>query len=77
LIAAGATVHLLQDTIGSGDGIMLFYPLSKRKYGIGLIGLHGNEWNAKYTKSRIYLVELAICLIGGLTFVFDMFRKKL
>lgn len=77
VLAAGTTIHLLQDTVGSGDGIMLFYPLSKRMDGLGLNGLHGDEWNAKYTKSRIYLVELAICLIGGFTFVYDMLKKKL
>jgi hypothetical protein len=76
-LAAGTTVHLLQDTIGSGDGIMLLYPISKRMYGIGLSGLHGDEWNAKYVESPVYKIELSVCLLAAVTFLYELFKKRL
>ena len=76
IVVASTTVHLLQDTIGSGDGIMLFYPFSKRMDGIALSGLHGREWEAHYTASPIYLVEVFTVLLAGLSFLVDALSDK-
>jgi len=77
LFAAGTSIHLLQDTIGSGDGIMLLYPFSKKMGGIGLLGLHGNEWEAKYVKSPIFIVELIIRVLALITFIYDLRKNRI
>jgi membrane-bound metal-dependent hydrolase YbcI (DUF457 family) len=75
VIAAATTAHLLQDMVGSGDGIMLFYPFSKKHIGVGLMNLHGDEWNRAYMKSPYYGIELGIGAIAILTALVDVFRK--
>ena len=76
VLAAGTTTHLLQDMIGTGDGIMLYYPFSKKMTGIGLLNVHGDEWERAYTKSPYYLVELAFRTAAIIAVLFDIFKKK-
>lgn len=77
IVFMGSTVmHLIQDTIGSGDGIMLFYPLTKTMYGIGLSGLHGKEWNDNYVKSRAYWVEISLIVLSIIVLIKDVLFKK-
>jgi len=75
VLAAGTTTHLLQDMIGTGDGIMLYYPFSKKMTGIGLLNVHGDEWERAYTKSPYYLVELAFGACAIIAVLFDTFKK--
>ncbi len=76
VLAASTTVHLLQDSIGTGDGIMLFYPASKQMYGIALSGRHGKDWQEHYIRSPIYLVELLLILVALATFLNDLFHRR-
>jgi len=76
VLAAGTTTHLLQDMVGTGDGIMLYYPFSKKMTGIGLLNVHGDEWERAYTKSPYYLVELAFGAVAIIGVLFDIFKKK-
>jgi len=76
VLSISTTTHLLQDTLGSGDGIMLFYPVTKKMYGIGLSGLHGEEWNDHYTKTPFYRLEMFIVISTIITFVFDAFHNR-
>lgn len=57
----GIFSHLLLDTFFSGDGIMWFYPFSRRFYnffGHELKNSHGAEWLRNYMKKRIYKVDI-------------------
>ena len=76
ILAAGTTTHLLQDMIGTGDGIMSCYPFSKKMTGIGLFNVHGDEWERAYTKSPYYLVELAFRVVAIIAVLFDLLKKK-
>ncbi|HJS20550.1 MAG TPA: metal-dependent hydrolase [Anaerolineales bacterium] len=74
IVGASTSVHLIQDTIGTGDGIMLFYPVTKHMYGIGLSGLHGNEWAADYVKRPIYNVERSLKIIALVIVVMEALK---
>jgi hypothetical protein len=76
VLVAGTTTHLLQDMIGTGDGIMLYYPFSKKMTGIGLFNLHGDEWERAYTKSPYYLIELAFGALAIIAVLLDTFKKR-
>jgi membrane-bound metal-dependent hydrolase YbcI (DUF457 family) len=75
ILGAGSTIHLLQDTIGTGDGIMLFYPLTKKMFGVGLSNLHGNEWEADYVTRPIYNVERSLKVVAVLIVALEVFRS--
>ena len=75
ILAAGTTAHLLQDTIGSGDGIMLFYPFSRDMQGIKLSGLHGAEWKKDYELKPVYKVEQAITAMAVVCLVFEVLHR--
>jgi hypothetical protein len=76
VLGAATTTHLLQDMLGTGDGIMLYYPFSKKMTGIGLFNLHGDEWERAYIKSPYYLVELAFGAFAIITVLRDTFKKR-
>jgi|APTNR8051073442_1049403.scaffolds.fasta_scaffold36173_2 membrane-bound metal-dependent hydrolase YbcI (DUF457 family) len=76
VLSISTTAHLLQDTLGSGDGIMLFYPATKKMYGIGLSGLHGEEWNQHYTKTSFYALEKFIVITAIVTFFYDIYHNR-
>jgi len=48
LFIIGTTTHLIQDSIGTGDGIMWFYPFSRRQLGIHILGEIGKKWQQAY-----------------------------
>lgn len=57
-------IHLIQDMFGTGDGIMVFYPFSRKMFGWELSGKHGKEWLEQYPKSRTYHLEHLITACG-------------
>jgi membrane-bound metal-dependent hydrolase YbcI (DUF457 family) len=60
IVMISTSIHLLLDMIGSGDGIMLVWPISRRMYGIGKLHVHGMEWKRRYESSRYVWMERAI-----------------
>jgi membrane-bound metal-dependent hydrolase YbcI (DUF457 family) len=56
----GISAHLLQDTIGAGDGIMLFWPFTRRVFGIFSLGVHGRHWLDAYRKHPVFWIERMI-----------------
>ena len=64
---AGSCIHLVQDMFGSGDGIMMLYPFSKRMFGIRLLNVHGKEWRKRYTSDPIFSLELLLIIIALVT----------
>lgn len=62
---AGTCMHLVQDMFGSGDGIMLFYPFSKRMFGIELTRSHGRSWLLDYRRTRSFLFERVLILVAA------------
>jgi hypothetical protein len=77
VFAVGTSVHLLQDAVGSGDGIMFLYPFSRKMSGIALLGLHGDEWEAEYVKRPIFLLERFIRVWGMATFLMDVIKRRI
>lgn len=65
LLIISTGIHLLLDMVGSGDGIMIAWPISRRMFGIGLLGVHGMEWKRRYEASGYVWIERAI-LFGAL-----------
>lgn len=76
VFAASTSTHLFQDMIGSGDGIMLFYPFSKKMVGIGKSDLHGPDWENHYTNSPYYFVEILITIFAFSSFLSELLKKK-
>jgi len=76
VFAVATSTHLAQDMVGSGDGIMALYPLSKNMYGVGLSGLHGKEWNDNYVKSPSYLIEIGLVIVACMMFILGLFRMR-
>jgi|GEM_PF-1841484 len=72
LYAATATCHLLMDVLGSGDGIMLAWPFSKRFMGIGTLHVHGKNWLRLYRKSPVFRVERCIRYAALLVLLFQL-----
>jgi hypothetical protein len=68
VFGVSTTMHLIQDMYGSGDGIMLFYPFSRKMVGVALTGNHGMEWMEQYLQSRAYQVE-KITIVLALVFL--------
>jgi membrane-bound metal-dependent hydrolase YbcI (DUF457 family) len=64
VLTASICIHLIQDMVGSGDGIQLFFPFSRRMFGIRLFGVHGKEWRAHYTRDPIFVVEIELVLLA-------------
>lgn len=72
----GACTHLLQDMCGSGDGIQLLFPLSKRMFGFRLLDAHGKEWRRRYVRDPIFLVEATLIITALLIWLFGASRKR-
>ncbi len=64
VLTASTGLHLAQDMFGSGDGIQLLFPFSKRMYGVCLLGVHGREWRARYVRTPIFFVEIVLVLLA-------------
>ncbi len=72
ILAAGTTTHLMQDMVGSGDGIMIAYPFSRKMVGIGLLKKHGKEWLEAYVHSPYYRIELGIVGLGLISLISEI-----
>jgi hypothetical protein len=69
VVTAATCTHLTQDLIGTGDGVQLLFPLSKRMFGFRLFGVHGREWSNRYLRDPIFAVEIAFVLVALLVFL--------
>ncbi|MFX1286574.1 MAG: metal-dependent hydrolase [Promethearchaeota archaeon] len=66
LFLIGTFSHLGEDMIGSGDGIAVFWPFSKKMFGIHLLNAHGREWMEKYLSFWYFRWIERIAIILGL-----------
>lgn len=67
IITTAIYAHLVLDLACVGDGVMIFYPFSKKFYTVfskTTTGYHGTEWLKRYKKLKVYKAEvtLGICL---------------
>jgi hypothetical protein len=69
VVTAATFTHLTQDLIGTGDGVQLLYPFSKRMFGIRLFGVHGREWSNRYLRDPIFAVEITLVLVALFIFL--------
>jgi hypothetical protein len=75
ITTTGATVHLLQDTIGSGTGLMWAWPFSRRMGGICTLHVKGGQaWLEAYRRHPIAWVERGIIVLGVVTFLASLIR---
>ena len=73
---AGTIVHLLQDTIGSGTGLMWAWPFSRRMDGICTLHVKGGRaWLETYTHHPIAWVERSIILAAVAAFAVDVWGR--
>jgi hypothetical protein len=73
----GTTTHLLQDTIGSGTGLMWAWPLSKRMGGFGTLHIKGGRaWLEAYKNHPIAWVERLIILAALFVFLVRLLNGK-
>ncbi len=70
LFLIGTYSHLIEDMIGSGDGIAVFWPFSKKMFGIHLINVHGREWLEKYLSFWYFRWIERSAIIFGLLSIF-------
>ncbi|KPL89330.1 metal-dependent hydrolase [Ardenticatena maritima] len=64
VLGGAACLHIVQDVVGTGDGVQLFYPLSRRHLGVGLFNCHGRDWLRGYVRSAFFWCELVFGLLG-------------
>lgn len=69
VVTAATVTHLTQDLIGTGDGVQLLFPFSKRMFGFRLFGVHGREWSSRYRRDPIFAVEITFVLVALLVFL--------
>ena len=67
-------VHLMLDMIGSGDGIMIAWPFSRRMVGIGKLNARGMQWKRKYEASPYVRIEQFI-ILSALIHIFGQLLK--
>jgi len=61
LITFGIYAHIMLDMVFSGDGIMFFYPFSKKYYNFlseKTKNRHGPDWFSAYRKLPIYKIDI-------------------
>jgi membrane-bound metal-dependent hydrolase YbcI (DUF457 family) len=71
-LGASVCMHLLLDMVGSGDGIMILWPFSRRMVGIGKLNAHGMTWKRKYEASPYIWIENTILLAAFLLLSLDI-----
>ena len=69
LFLIGSFSHLIGDMIGSGDGIMFFWPFSKKMFGFHLLNKHGKEWLENYLSFWYFRWNERIAVALGLVAV--------
>jgi hypothetical protein len=75
VMTAATTVHLVQDTIGSGTGIMWAWPFSKHMGGIGTLHIKGGRaWLKAYKSHPLAWVERVIIVMAALTLLIQLWR---
>jgi hypothetical protein len=72
VVTAATCTHLTQDMIGTGDGVQLLFPFSKRMFGFRLFGVHGREWSRRYRRDPIFAVEITFVLVALLVFLYRL-----
>jgi len=78
MLLMGSAVHLLSDTLISGDGIMWKYPLDRKMTVVFNMDAHGLEFQGVVVKHPSFLIELAIIQVALLTWLkrrFSFFRN--
>ena len=77
VMTAATTVHLFQDTIGSGTGIMWAWPFSRRMAGIGTLHVKGGRaWLKAYKSHPVAWVERFIIVIAALTLLIQLWKVR-
>ena len=74
LICYGIYSHLILDTFLCGDGMMWFYPFSKKFFNFfskKTKGKHGRDWLNVYKKTLIYKVDI-VAFVILLTVLFNL-----
>jgi hypothetical protein len=64
-LAIPVATHLLLDSVGSGDGIMLLWPFTRTMFGIGLLNAHGRNWQRRYEASPFIWIE-RVLIVGAI-----------
>lgn len=76
VVTAATCTHLSQDLIGTGDGVQVFFPFSRRMVGFRLFGVHGREWSSRYQRDPIFAVELTLVLAALIVFARQFFKMN-
>ena len=75
VMTVAATVHLLQDTIGSGTGMMLAWPFSRRMAGISTLHIKGGRaWLAAYKRHPVAWVERLLVVAAAVTLLAQLWK---
>jgi hypothetical protein len=75
-LAIPTAVHLLLDSVGSGDGIMLLWPFTRRMFGIGLLNAHGKNWQRLYEASPYVWFERVLIAAAILLLCVDLLHTN-
>ncbi len=75
LITLMCTLHLLQDSIGSGTGLMWAWPFSRRMDGFIVLGVKGDAWRGVYANHPISWVERALVGLAVVVALWDGWRS--
>ena len=76
LVALMCGLHLLQDGIGSGTGLMWAWPVSRRMDGLVVLGVRGDAWRAVYANHPISWIERALVAVAGIVALRDGWRQR-
>ena len=75
VVTAATTAHLLQDTIGSGTGLMWAWPFSRRMGGIATLHIKGGRaWLEAYKTHPIVWVERLIIFTAGAALLAQLWK---
>jgi len=76
VMLGSSTGHLLQDMIGTGDGVMWAWPFSTRMDGFSLLNVHGREWAKIYSRHPIAWIERFIILTSAIMLIRDVMSLR-
>ncbi len=71
-LGVSVCIHLLLDMVGSGDGIMILWPISRRMVGIGKLNVHGMTWKRVYETSPYVWIENMILITAFVLLLADI-----
>ncbi|HEX6384025.1 MAG TPA: metal-dependent hydrolase [Anaerolineae bacterium] len=75
VVTVAAATHLLQDTIGSGTGLMWAWPFSRRMDGIVVLNVTGKAWREAYRQHPVSWIERLLVVAAAFTFLSDLSPK--